>query len=142
MKIKNMIQALSLLAIAIVSGGLPLAAAQPEDGAQKSAEQWLSLIDAGEYTESWKTAAEYFQAAVPQEPWKGSLDAVRKPLGNLVSRKLKSAKYTNSLPGAPDGEYVVLQFETSFANKKDAIETVTPMLGKDGQWRVSGYYIK
>ena len=46
------------------------------------------------------------------------------------------------MPGAPDGEYVVIQFETSFENKKHAIETVTPMMDKDGTWRVSGYYIR
>ena len=60
----------------------------------------------------------------------------------LISRKLNSAKYTKSVPGAPDGEYVILQFSTSFANKKEAVETVTPMLDKDGKWKVSGYYIK
>ena len=48
----------------------------------------------------------------------------------------------SSIPGAPDGEYVVIQFKTSFENKKSGIETVTPMLDKDGKWRVSGYYIK
>jgi len=47
-----------------------------------------------------------------------------------------------SMPGAPDGEYVVIQFESSFANKESAVETVTPMKGEDGVWRVSGYYIK
>jgi hypothetical protein len=47
-----------------------------------------------------------------------------------------------SLHGAPDGEYLVIQFETSFSNKKSAIETVTSMLEKDGNWRVSGHYIK
>jgi hypothetical protein len=46
------------------------------------------------------------------------------------------------LPGAPDGQYVVMQFETSFANKKSAIETVTFMLEKDGQWKSAGYFIK
>jgi hypothetical protein len=60
----------------------------------------------------------------------------------MVSRKFKSAQYTKSVPGAPDGEYVVLQFDTSFANKKEAVETVTPMLDPDGKWKVSGYYIK
>ncbi|HEY5894810.1 MAG TPA: DUF4019 domain-containing protein, partial [Chthoniobacterales bacterium] len=60
----------------------------------------------------------------------------------LVSRKLKSAKYTKTLPGAPDGEYVILQFNTTFANKKEAVETVTPMLAQDGKWKVSGYFIK
>jgi hypothetical protein len=110
--------------------------------ATESAKHWLSLIDAGKFAQSWKTAGEYFQTAVPQEEWQRSLNAVRKPLGDLVSRKLKSAKYTKSLPGAPDSEYVVLQLESSFANKEHAIETVTSMLGKDGQWRVSGYYIE
>jgi hypothetical protein len=53
-----------------------------------------------------------------------------------------SASYQTSLPGAFDGEYVVIQFETSFENKKSAVETVTPMKDKDGRWRVSGYFIK
>ncbi len=69
------------------------------------------------------------------------MQAARKPLGKLFSRKVLTKVYKSSLPGAPDGEYVVVQFETSFENKKMAIETVTPMLDKDGKWRVSGYYI-
>jgi hypothetical protein len=79
---------------------------------------------------------------VSQSQWKSSLNSVRKPLGSLVSRKLKSAKYSKTLPGAPDGEYVVLQFTTSFENKKGAVETITPMLDKGGKWKVSGYFIK
>ena len=67
---------------------------------------------------------------------------VRQPFGKLLSRKLKSKQYATSLPGAPDGQFVVIQFEASFENKKAAIETVTPMLDPDGKWRVSGYYIK
>ena len=59
-----------------------------------------------------------------------------------IYRTLKYKKYTTALPGAPDGEYVVLQFETSFQNKKFAMEKVTPMRDRDGKWRVSGYYIK
>ena len=70
------------------------------------------------------------------------MGAFREPLGGVLSRKLKFKQYTNTLPGAPDGEYVVIQYETSFENKESAIETITPMLDKDGKWRVSGYYIK
>ena len=70
------------------------------------------------------------------------MKTVRVPLGKLLSRKVKSAAYHTSLPGAPDGRYVVIQFETSFENKQSAIETVTPMADPDGQWRVSGYYIR
>ena len=70
------------------------------------------------------------------------MEAVRKPLGQTVSRSLKSKQYQTVLPGAPDGEYVVIQFNTSFEHKRSAVETVTPMKDKDGKWRVSGYYIK
>jgi Protein of unknown function (DUF4019) len=113
-----------------------------ETEAVTAAEGWLALVDAGKYGESWKAASGFFKIAVPQGQWEQSLKAVRSPLGKLVSRKLLSKTYMTSLPGAPDGEYLVIQFETSFQNKKSAIETITPMKEKDGKWRVSGYYIK
>lgn len=87
-------------------------------------------------------AAAYFKKAVDQPGWQKQLDAARTPLGKLISRTLKSAKYATSLPGAPDGEYVVIQFDTSFQNKQSAVETVTPMKEPDGRWRVSGYVIR
>ena len=115
---------------------------EKEIAAVSSAEKWLNMIDAEKYALSWKESAEFFRNAITQEQWVRSLQAVRKPLGKLLARKLKTKNYTTSLPGAPDGEYVVILFETSFENKKAAIETVTPMKDKDGKWRVSGYFIK
>lgn len=113
-----------------------------ETEAVTAAEGWLALVDAGKYGESWKAASGFFKSAVPQGQWEQSLKAVRPPIGKLVSRKLSSKTHMTSLPGAPDGEYLVIQFETSFQNKKSAVETITPMKEKDGKWRVSGYYIK
>jgi ribosomal protein S17E len=110
--------------------------------ALSSAETWLSFVDEGKYADTWNEAAGYFKGAVKQEQWQEMLKAVRKPLGKVISREVKSKSYHTSLPGAPDGEYVVIQFDTSFENKKSAIETVTPMKDKDGKWRVSGYFIK
>ena len=103
---------------------------------------WLKLIDNGQYAKSWEQAASFFRNAVTKEQWSQSLNAARKPLGKVIVRKVKSTQYTTTLPGAPDGEYVVIQYETSFANKKSATETVTPMLDNNGKWRVSGYYIR
>jgi len=115
---------------------------KPEDLAQRSAESWLALADAGKYDETWNEAAAYFKNAISKERWSDAMKSTRTPLGALLDRKLKSAKYTKTLPGAPDGEYVVIQYETSFEHKKSAVETITPMLDKDGKWRVSGYFIK
>jgi hypothetical protein len=113
-----------------------------ESKAVQAAKTWLALVDAGAYGQSWEEAAAYFKDAVKKTQWNQSATGVRKPLGAVVSRSLKSATYVTSLPGAPDGKYVVIQFSSSFKNKATATETVTPMLDKDGQWRVSGYYIK
>ncbi len=113
-----------------------------EDAALKAAKAWLSLVDTGKYATSWQEAATYFRNNVTREQWDHSLRGVRKPLGGVISRKVMEKMYTTYLPGAPDGEYVVIQFDSSFENKNKAIETVTPMLDKDGSWRVSGYYIK
>ncbi len=118
------------------------AESEKEMTAVYAAETWLSMVDEGKYGQSWNEAAEYFRNAVKQKQWEQSLQAVRNPLGKLISRKVKSKTYKTSLPGAPDGEYVVIQFNTSFENKKKAVETVTPMMDKDRKWRVSGYYIR
>jgi hypothetical protein len=117
-------------------------AGEAEEDALKAAEEWLVLIDTGEYGLSWDNAAELFKKAITKEQWEEAIRPIKSAMGDLISRKVKSAKYTDSLPGAPDGEYVVIQFSTSFTNKKSAIETVTPMKDPDGKWRVSGYYIK
>jgi uncharacterized protein DUF4019 len=110
--------------------------------AQAASEAWLKFVDSGDYPQSWVEASSLFKAHVTEKDWVRQIRAARQPPGALFSRTLKSAEYTTTLPGAPDGQYVVIQYESSFANKKSAIETVTPMLDKDGQWRVSGYFIK
>jgi len=110
--------------------------------AQNAAQAWLALTDSGQYAPSWDNAAEFFKASVTKATWLNAMTSARSPLGALKSRKLKSATFTRSLPGAPAGEYVVIQFDTQFQNKSTAIETITPMHEKDGSWKVSGYFIK
>ena len=131
-----------IFTLACFSPQTPLANPTAEKAAVKAALEWLALVDAGRYDHSWEAAARLFKAAVTKEQWRASLGAYRKPLGQLITRTLQSKTYATSLPGAPDGEYVVIQYATRFENKKTAIETITPMLDQDGRWRVSGYFIK
>lgn len=133
-----------LAAMGLILSGLNAMAgnSEKEAAAVFAAESWLAMVDSGEYAESWNKGSELFKNAVKLEQWEQSMQAVRAPLGQLLSRRVSTRTYMTSLPGAPDGEYVVIQFETAFENKKAAVETVTPMMDKDGIWRVSGYYIK
>jgi Protein of unknown function (DUF4019) len=113
-----------------------------EDAALKASTAWLDLIDSGKYDASWEEAAMYFKNSVKKEEWTPTIKAVRDPFGKLLERKLKSKQSVQSMPGAPDGDYLIIQYDSSFENKKSAVETVVPMMDKDGKWRVSGYFIR
>lgn len=109
--------------------------------ARAAAERWLAFIDHGDAASSWEDSSSIFRGAVTPEQWRESLETVQDRLGRPLSRDLESAKYTTELPGAPDGEYVVLTYRTTFERKQNGRETVVPEL-EDGAWRVSGYFVK
>jgi hypothetical protein len=109
--------------------------------AEVAAKQWLALIDSGNYAASWEQAAGTFKAGFSKEIWMKIIPD-RAPVGAAKSRKLKFAEFATSLPGTPEGKYVVIQYDTQFENWLSAIETVTLLKEKDGSWRVSDYFIK
>ncbi len=110
--------------------------------AESAAQSWLGLIDAGNAAASWASAATLFRARVTEAQWANAVTGVRDGLGPLKSRTLESATLVHTLPGAPDGRYIVFKYSAVFANKASATETVTPMLEADGSWHVSGYYVR
>ena len=141
-----MIQRMSIVVVVCLFVVVGCAAAESNEAAEKSAvtaaKAWLEYVDRGDYAKSWSEASSLFKEAVSQSQWEQQISVARKPLGKLTKRSVKKSTYATSLPGAPDGEYVIIQMDSSFENKKSAVETITPMLDEDGEWRVSGYYIR
>jgi hypothetical protein len=138
-----------LTACAIAALGIAFAPAHAQEAqgvdlapAMREAEQWLALVDAGDYGESWERAAAAVRAETPRLQWEVALQELRAKLGGVVRRKLRSAIYARDIPGAPAGEYFVIQFDTAFATRPLAVETVTPVRQKDGRWRVSAYFVR
>jgi len=130
-----------LAAVLVLAGALAWAQEEPQVAeAETAALSWLALADAGDFGSTWDQAASLFQGSIPKATWVGALGNARQPLGRMIARKVKTAVFKRSLPGAPDGEYVVIKYDTQFEHHT-AIETVTPMLDKDGSWKVSGYFI-
>jgi hypothetical protein len=113
-----------------------------ETAAEAAALAWLGLVDAENYAQSWSSASTLFRQKVSESQWQFAVSTGRAPLGALQSREVESATLTRTLPGAPDGDYVVIRFASSFEHRANAVETVTPMKDTDGKWHVSGYYIK
>ena len=114
----------------------------PLSRAEMAATSWLAVIDAGDYPLSWRTAAILLQSSVTQTQWESALQASRWPLGGVKSRTLKAANYSRTVPFAPDGDYVLMEYETRFEFKPLAIETLTTMKDRDNTWKVAGYFIK
>jgi citrate lyase subunit beta/citryl-CoA lyase len=117
-------------------------AADYDPAAERAALDWLALADRGDMDRSWNATASWFRDVVTRPQWAQSFTAARSALGAVVRRSIRSVKSATVLPGAPDGEYVVFEFDTSFEHKRSAKETVTPMRDTDGQWRVSGYFVR
>ncbi len=116
--------------------------ANQEQAAIEAAEHFLFLIDNGHYAQSWEEAADFFKQQVPKQEWIRQISSLRPAFGRPVKRKVQFKNTAQKLRGAPDGDYLIIQYATSFSAKQQAMETVTPVLEKDGQWRVVGYYIR
>jgi hypothetical protein len=131
-----------VLGLCLMASAARAGEASRESVAQGEALLWLGLVDTVKYDESWQTMSPAFKKEVSKRKWKSTVTDIRKPLGKVISRKAKSAEYTKELPGAPEGEYVVAKFDTSFEHKPGTVETVTLVLGQDLNWRVSSYSVK
>jgi hypothetical protein len=129
--------------IFILLCSLVSAAEQNEKEAEASevARVFLQLVDGAQYDASWEKTAPIFKRQVSPGKWAEMLSGVRPPLGEIISRNVKTAKFSASLPGVPDGEYVTIQFASSFEKKAEAIETVT-MARVQNEWQVAGYFIR
>ena len=130
-----------LLALPATPSAL-LAAPEVDAAARAAATEWLQKVDTANYSGSWESAASMFKAAVSVQAWEKAAQSARTPFGTVRKRIEKSASATNSLPGVPDGKYVVVQYDTAFENKAAAVETLTLAQDRDGSWRVAGYFIK
>lgn len=140
MPIRSHVVAFSLLMLAAQS--LQAQDAQPQEAAaEAAAEQWIALVDIAEYAESWAEASPAFQTGISADDWEQAADQVRSQLGKLQDRTLMDSQYRTSLPNAPEGEYVILQYQSSFERLPQAMEMVVMTMTEREQWRAAGYQV-
>lgn len=131
-----------LSALSLAGLGRP-AGAHPdwEREATTAAQAWLRLVDEGRHPASWTEAASLLRGEIGLREWDTALRATRDPLGRCFWRNLQSRAAVEGPPGDLRGPYVVIRFESVFARRGRAVETITPVLGPDGSWRVAAYFI-
>lgn len=142
--------AVAALVISLTGTGSPApVASQPAPVATQAATpevaedalSWLALLDNSAWADSWRAGGAMFKAQVTEADWTTAVRSAREPFGAVVSRTPQSAERTNSLPGAPDGEYWIVQYQTAFANNPNGAETV--VLAREGaDLKVIGYFVR
>ena len=102
----------------------------PDDRAR----QWLVLVDDKNYAQSWSEAAKTFQAKQKTDAWAKQAGDKRAPLGAVASRGLKSIDLSRNT-------VAVVRYDTVFARKAAAVETVT-LAFENGGWSVTDYSVE
>lgn len=106
------------------------------------AQAFLAEVDAGDWAGSWTAAGGFIQSQVDVESWTATVQPVREPLGKVKSRSLAKVDKTRSLPGAPEGEYEVLQFSTEFEGSGLVKTETVIMIRTDDRFDVAGFFIR
>ncbi len=123
--------------LAAISSNLAMIAAPAEEVG--AGQKWLALVDEQKYEESWNQASSMFRREVTQERWLAALKRFREPLGALVSRTPSRVEFSKFLRGAPEGDYAIIHFTTSFTSRS-ATERLT-LVKEDGRWQTAAYGI-
>ena len=136
--VRSVARAFASLMLAFASLFHLAQAADPQPG-----DDFLRLIDTKKYAESWDVASEYFKQGVSRSEWATQITRLRDPMGDVASRKLRSAEPQTNPPAAPPGEYLLMTYETVFASQgAPRTETLPLIKGADGRWRAVGYFVR
>ena len=130
---------LALLALAIAAS-LPANAQDARSTeAQDAARSWLALADKLDGPGTFAAAGAKFQRTMPVDRWSKALKDSRGPLGATLRRAVVSTQFVDTIPGGPKGDYALVLFRSSFANRDFAQERLTLENTKKG-WQVIGYF--
>jgi len=122
-----------------VSSSPPSVAADVKSNAEivDAARQWLALVDQDRWDDSYRATGASFRKLNTAQVWADVSEKMRARFGVAKSRTFLSEQ---NLPAPPYG-YEVVKFRASYANKADAVETVT-LEREDGAWHVVGATIE
>lgn len=104
------------------------------------AKQWLILIDDQNYADAFRQMGAAARSKSSEQEFAAKISAERAPLGAMSSRTLKDVNAAKTLPGMRDGQYTIVRYDSSFARKTDAVESVT-LVSENGAWSVVSYSI-
>jgi TonB family protein len=122
----------------------------PEKAALEAAESWLTLVDAGRYSESWNEAASFLKKSYSEETWEKRLgEFAKKELDPIKFRDHRTIQSVQSLPSNRNVQGVVLTYLVTREKPANVVQgayrylpimqTLELVLDTDQVWRVANY---
>lgn len=112
-----------------------------EKQAERAGVEWLRLLDRNDMDTAWDRTSSELHESISRDQFKEQMQLMREGLGPIITRRLDSATYRTSVPGAQEGQYVVLVFNSRFKDKGRAREVLTMSYNKD-KWEPAGYFVR
>ena len=106
-----------------------------------AATDFLQLVDAEKYAESWRGSALLMKEKVTEQEWVEQLTKARDIYGAAVERRQDDISYSTTAKDGPEGEYITIVFDARYQRAEKFSEYVFVML-EDGRWKVAGYFGK
>ena len=111
------------------------------DSLEGIASEWLVLVDAFQWDESFAAAGRSFRDPNTIAMWRDASQTARVPLGKVLAREVQTIEMVEASQNAGRAQdQVIVRFATQFENKAEATEVVT-LEQEHGEWKVIGYYI-
>lgn len=104
------------------------------------AEEWVTLVDHGNFSRIWDLTAPARKSANTETEWFNHIKEARATFQAVVSRQVVFAEPRNPAQIAKDAR-IVIRFYSEFENGRARDETLVLIAGSDGSWKVSEYSV-
>ncbi|MCA9646430.1 MAG: DUF4019 domain-containing protein [Polyangiaceae bacterium] len=137
---KSVVRRFWLVALLLACAGCHQAPPK-EHPADIAAREWLALLDAHRYSETWSAGSEWLRVSVSEQGWTAALRQVHAQSGELKRRDLHALRSTKLIKNLLEpGEFVIVQYASEYA-ALPGVETL--VLRHEGDtWRVTGYRVE
>jgi hypothetical protein len=113
-----------------------------KDQLREEAIIYLELLDQGRFAEAWQVMLPIFQALEPRVQWHNRQQAIRAAYGALEFREFFLIEYRDHYILSPDGEYIIVQFKSSFQHKAATTETIVLDCSTSTECSIREYIIR
>ncbi|MFO7767061.1 MAG: DUF4019 domain-containing protein [Pelovirga sp.] len=109
--------------------------------AVSAAERFARIIDSGNSSAAYSQASPLLRLVQKEQEFVSAIERAHLLLGPVQQRQLTALRSIGSYPRLPDGDYLIVQFETRTLHKNKAAEIIL-LRHQGGTWLVADYSIR